>query len=318
MSIIRTLPFAALSATLLAAGGAAAQSMSSIDAREAYEQREIDRGIRNGSLTPNEAYRLQNGLDRVERYEQRARADGIVTPYEHQRLDRMLDREQHSIYRESHDAQRTDGRGWYGRDGWGRDGWRHDGYGYNHGWDRDGGNRGIEGRDARNEQRIYDGVRDGSINRREFGQLERGQERIDRYEARARADGVVTPYERNRIDQMQNRESRQIYADRHNAYNAPGTPPTNGTQPGTGSHNWGGFQGSPQAGNTPPTAPTQPGTHNWGGYRTQQFTPINRPTQPANGGYRMQQASAAPTQAPTMTHASAAPAPTGGRTFGGR
>src|SRR5215475_8206990 len=315
MSLIRTLPFAALSATLLAAGGASAQSMYSIDQRQDYQQDRIERGIRDGQITRSEAYRLEQGERAIDRAQARARGDGVVTPQERARIDRMVDREGREIYRQSHDNQqawdrgqswgRTDGRydGWHdryaGRDGWGRGGWdhdgwgrdggRHDGYADNRSWDHDGWNRGnhsgwgqgnhngwdgnrpsgIERRDARNEQRIYNGVHDGSINRREFGQLQRGQERIDRYEARARSDGNVSPYERNRIDQMQNRESRQIYADRHNASNAPGTPPTNGMQPGTGSHNWGGFQRSPQAGNPPPTSGTQPGTgsHNWGGFQ---------------------------------------------------
>ena len=99
---------------------------------------------RNGSLTPGEASRLERGMDRVERYEDRARADGRVSGYERQRLDNMLDREQGAIRRESNDGQRTDGRGWGGRDGWGRDrdGGRHDQYGDNRGWDRDrGGDR---------------------------------------------------------------------------------------------------------------------------------------------------------------------------------
>ena len=68
----------------------------------------------------------------------------------------------------------------------------------------------------------------------------------------------MTSGERNRIDGMQNRESRQIYADRHNDRTATGTvptPPTSGTPTGNGSRN-GGWQHAPQAGNTPPTTPT--------------------------------------------------------------
>jgi len=318
MSKFRIIPYAVLSAGLLAAGGASAQSMSSIDAREAAQQERIERGIRDGSLTRGEARQLERGEQRIERYEQRARADGVVTSQERQRLDRMLDHEGRDIYRDTHNDRRADGRGWGDRDGWGRDrdGWgRHEGWNRDHdgdrgrheGWTRGEhngweGNRppGIERRDARAEQRIHDGVRDGSLTRGEANQLQRGQNRIDRYEARARSDGVVTPQERNRIENMQNRESRQIYADRHNDR----TTPTTGTQPAA-SHNWGnGGWRQPQAGNTTPTG-TQPntGSRSWSGFRTQQ-------------------ASATPTAAPrpTMTRASApAPAPsTGARSWGGR
>jgi hypothetical protein len=353
MSKFRTIPYAVLSAGLLAAGGASAQSMGSIDQRQDYQQDRIERGIRDGQITRSEAYRLEQGERAIDRAQARARADGAVTPQERARLDRMVDREGRAIYRESHDNQRADGRSWGGHDGWGRD---RDGWGRNEGWNRDhdGGDRGrhegwargehngwdgnrppgIERRDARQDQRIHDGMRDGSLTRGEANRLERGQDHINRYEARARSDGVVTPQERNRIDNVQNRESRQIYAARHNDRTAPTTTSATGTPP-AGSHNWGnaGWR-QPQAGNTPPTTPgTQPntGSRNWSGWHTQQASAA--PTAPAPGtqpntgsrnwsGFRTQQASATPTATPrpTMTRASSpAPSPsTGARSYGGR
>ena len=249
MSIFRTIPYAVLSGSLLVGGGAYAQSMSTIDQRQDYQQDRIEHGIRDGQITSSEARRLEQGERAIDRAQARARADGVVTPQERARIDRMTDREGREIYRQSHDRQQawdrgqswghTDGRydGWRdngGRqDGWGRGGDRdgdrgqHNGWarGEHNGWD---GNRppGIERRDARQDQRIQNGVRDGSLTHGEANRLEHGQDRINRYEARARSDGVVTPGERSRIDGMQNRESRQIYADRHNDRTATGTLPT--------------------------------------------------------------------------------------------
>jgi len=323
MSIFRTIPYAVLSGTLLVGGSAYAQSMYSIDQRQDYQQDRIERGIRDGQITRSEASRLEQGERAIDRAQARARADGVVTQQERARLDRMVDREGRQIYQQSHDRQqawdrgqnwgRTDGR----YDGWRDNGGRHDGWGQNHGSDRDrdgdrgqhngwargehngwDGNRppGIERRDARDDRRIQNGVRDGSLTHGEANRLEHGQNRIDRYEARARSDGVVTPGERNRIDGMQNRESRQIYADRHNGRTATGTPPTTpptGTQPGSG------WQHAPRAANTTPTTPTtgtQPnsGSRSWG-----------------NGGPRMQQAATTTPTAPrpTMTRVSS---PSGG------
>ena len=137
MSRLRTIPYAVLTVGLLAAGGASAQSMSSFDQREAAQQDRIDAGRRDGSLTRSEAYRLEQGEQRINRYEARARADGVVTPGERQRLDGMLDREGHQINRERNDGQRADGRdngnhGWDrgNHNGWnqsdaGRNGWNH-------------------------------------------------------------------------------------------------------------------------------------------------------------------------------------------------
>ena len=348
MSKFRSIPYAVLSGALLVGGGASAQSMYDIDRRQDYQQNRIEQGIQSGQITRNEAYRLEQGERAIDRAQARARADGVVTPQERARIDRMTDRESRDIYRQSHDSQqswdrgqqwgRTDGRydGWRdryagrdGRDGWGNhdggnnnwgnrggDPGRHYGWdnGQHNGWD---GNRppGVERRDASADRRIDNGVRDGSLTRGEANRLDRGQNRIDRYEARARSDGNVSPYEHNRIDQMQNRESQRIYDARHNDRTASTTPttPATGTQP---SHSWGnGWQHSQNP--TTPTAGTQPTQQqpqrtwggNNGGWRTQQASgtpqqPVTQPTQQQpqrtwggnNGGFRMQQASATPQQ----------------------
>jgi hypothetical protein len=299
MSKFRTIPYAVLAAGLLAAGGASAQSMSSIDAREAAQQERIERGIRDGSLTRSEARQLERGEQRIERYEQRARADGVVTPQERQRLDHMLDREGRAIHRDTHNDQRADGRGWGGHDGWGRD------------RDHDGWDRGRHEGWTRGEHNGWDGNRPPGIARRDA--------REDRFERRdARED---------RFERRDAREDRR-FGDRRDSHTA------SNTQPGNGSHNWGNGGGhQPQAGNTTPTTGTQPASsHNWGngGWRQPQAgntTAHATGTQPNTGsrnwsGFRTQQASATPTAQPrpTMTRASApAPAPsTGARSYGGR
>jgi hypothetical protein len=153
-----------LSGSLLVGGGAYAQSMSSIDQRQDYQQDRIERGIRDGQITSGEARRLEQGERAIDRAQARARADGVVTSQERARIDRMTDRESRDIYRESHDNQRANGNGSGGRDGWGRDrdAWNHGGdrnrdggnnggdrdrNAWNHGGDRDrdhdGGNRGL-------------------------------------------------------------------------------------------------------------------------------------------------------------------------------
>jgi hypothetical protein len=351
MSKFRSIPYAVLSGALLVGGGASAQSMYDIDRRQDYQQNRIEQGIQSGQITRSEAYRLEQGERAIDRAQARARADGVVTPQERARIDRMTDRESREIYRDDHNSRQawdrgqqwghTDGRydGWRdrytgrdGRDGWGshnggngnwgnnnwgnRDGdpGRHYGWdnGQHNGWD---GNRppGVERRDASADRRIDNGVRDGSLTHGEANRLERGQNRIDRYEARARSDGNVTPYEHNRIDQMQNRESQRIYDARHNDRTASTTPttPTSGTQP---SHSWGNGWQHQQAPTTSTagTQPTQQPQRNWGGnnggWRMQQASapaPQQPATQPAqqptrswsgnNGGFRMQQASATPT-----------------------
>ncbi|MPZ31941.1 MAG: hypothetical protein GEV13_13235 [Rhodospirillales bacterium] len=316
MSKFRTIPYAALAGSLLVGGSAYAQSMYSIDQRQDYQQNRIEQGIRSGQITRGEAYRLEQGERAVDRAQARARADGVVTYQERNRIDNMVDRQGRQIYRQGHDRQqawdrsqnwgRTDGRrdGWNDRYAWGghnRGGWdrgHNDNYnggdrGKHYGWDRGNhygwdGNRppGAERRDAWNDRRLDNGRRDGSLTRGEGNRLDRGQNRIDRYQAGARSDGRVTPYERGRIDQMQNNQRQRIYNARHNERTRPTTP---GQQP---SANWGhGSWRMQQAGMTQQAPRRQQPQQNWGG----------------GGGRRMQQAGA---PAPRQVSAPAAPRPT--------
>jgi hypothetical protein len=296
---LRTLPYAVLAGGLLAGGSAYAQSMYSIDQRQDYQQNQIERGIRSGQITRSEAYRLEQGERAIDRAQARARADGEVTSRERARVDHMTDRQGRQIHRQSHDSQQawdrgqrwgsTDGR----RDGWQDRGGRHYGWGQDRGGDRGqhygwtrgqhngwDGNRppGVERRDAWNSQRVHNGRHDGSLTHGETSRLQHNQNGIDRYQARARSDGRVSPYERGRIDQMQNNQSQRIYNARHNERTQPTAPRQ---QP---SHNWGNGGWRMQQANMTQQAPR---TQSWGG-----------------GGARMQQASA-PRQVAT--------APSGGR-----
>ncbi len=149
MSTLRHIPYAALAAgSLLVGSGAYAQSMYSIDQRQADQQDWIRHGVRDGQLTPGETARLEQGERAINRAQARAEADGHVSPWERQRIDAMVNRESREIYRDEHNNRTASG----GRDGWGRDGWRdHD----HDAWrDRDhDGWRGRDGRDHRDADR---------------------------------------------------------------------------------------------------------------------------------------------------------------------
>ncbi len=73
----------------------------------------------------------------------------------------------------------------------------------------------LDQRDAYLQQRIDAGIRDGSLTRREAAELQNNQARIDRMEARAMADGHISRTERERIVQMQNRQSAAIERERN-------------------------------------------------------------------------------------------------------
>lgn len=76
-----------------------------IDRRQANQEKRIQQGVDSGSLNKREASRLERGEKRIERMEEKAKADGRVTPQERARLQRAENVQSKRIYREKHDAQ---------------------------------------------------------------------------------------------------------------------------------------------------------------------------------------------------------------------
>lgn len=74
-----------------------------IEQRQANQERRIQEGIANGSLTPHEAARLERGQARIRQMERQARANGVVTRFEMIEIDRELDRQSSRIARATHD-----------------------------------------------------------------------------------------------------------------------------------------------------------------------------------------------------------------------
>ena len=74
---------------------------------------------------------------------------------------------------------------------------------------------GVDRREHRQQRRIHQGVKSGSLSRREAARMERQQARTRRLEAKAKADGKVTRRERARLQHRENRTSRRIYRQKH-------------------------------------------------------------------------------------------------------
>lgn len=70
---------------------------------------------------------------------------------------------------------------------------------------------------VRQQKRIVQGAKSGELTRQEIKQLERQQRHINRSKKRAKADGVVTPAERVRLNGKQNRASRNIRRQKNDA-----------------------------------------------------------------------------------------------------
>lgn len=73
----------------------------------------------------------------------------------------------------------------------------------------------IEQRDRAAQEQIGSGVQSGQLTHREAARLEAERMRIEHLESVARADGVLTRYERARIREAQDHLSRNIYREAH-------------------------------------------------------------------------------------------------------
>ncbi|MBI5855417.1 MAG: hypothetical protein HZB35_09375 [Nitrospirae bacterium] len=74
---------------------------------------------------------------------------------------------------------------------------------------------GIDQRQANQEQRIDQGIASGQLTGHEAARLNRQQDRIDKMENHAKADGVVTKRERARLHAAQDHASRTIARQKH-------------------------------------------------------------------------------------------------------
>ena len=195
-------------ATLIAAafpaifGSAAwAQSNGSADMyqRNVYQQQRIEQGLRDGSLTVQEAARLEQGQARINQMESRAAADGRVSRDERARINDAQNRQSAAIDRERNDGQRGDPNS--------RSSQRM---------------REDVQRNVNEQRRIAEGVHSGQITNREAARLEHGQARTASAEARAGRDGHIDRYEQRGIQHKENHQSRAIHHERHDSQTRSG------------------------------------------------------------------------------------------------
>jgi hypothetical protein len=69
------------------------------------QEKRIEGGIRNGSLTNHEVAKLERGQARIDRKEARAGSDGHVSKAEQRDIQRAENRQSKRIHHEKRDAQ---------------------------------------------------------------------------------------------------------------------------------------------------------------------------------------------------------------------
>lgn len=98
--------FSALPACVVRSTVVEERPTGDIPARIASQQQRIDQGVASGELTRGEANLLQDNLNYVRSEFARMRADGLLTPREVDRLERLLDNNSQMIFNKKHNPAR--------------------------------------------------------------------------------------------------------------------------------------------------------------------------------------------------------------------
>ena len=171
-----------------------AQSTATEVQRDVNQQERIEQGLQSGQLNTREAARLEKEESKVNKLEANALKDGKLSDQEKARIQGAQNKVSRDIYKEKHDAQT--------------------------GNPNSASSKRMQADVQRNinqEKRIEQGVQSGQLTNREVGKLQRGQARVDRKEARAGADGHVGAGEEARIQHAENRQSKRIFRQKHDA-----------------------------------------------------------------------------------------------------
>jgi hypothetical protein len=161
--------------------------------RNVNQQQRIEQGLQSGELSTKEAGRLEREQQHVDRLQARSLRDGEVTAGEQARIDKAQNVASADIYRQKHDAQT--------------------------GNPNSASSQRMQAdvqRNVNQQQRIQNGMENGSLTNHEAARLEAGQARTDRKIANAAADGRVGAVEQGRIRRSENRQSANVYRKKHN------------------------------------------------------------------------------------------------------
>ena len=184
-----------VSALLAAASvGAYAQTAASTVQRDVNQEKRIEQGLQNGSLTTREAAILQRDEAKVSKMQSQALKDGKLTDAERARLNAAQNKTSRDIATAEHNGV--------------------------NGNPLSASSQRMQADVQRNinqQQRVEAGIQNGSLTNHEAAKLERGQAKVDRKEYAAGRDGHVGAREQKRVQRTDNRQSKRIYREKHDA-----------------------------------------------------------------------------------------------------
>jgi hypothetical protein len=188
----RTLIATALS--LACAGAFAQTTAASTTQRDVSQQTRIENGLKDGSLSTQEAAKLEKEESHVDRLQAKALKNGTLSAAERARLNAAQNKVSGDIAADRHNAVT--------------------------GNPNSASSQRMQAdvaRDVNQEKRINAGVQNGSLTNHEVAKLERGQAHVDHQEAAAGHNGHVSKGEQASIQRSENRQSKRIHREKTDA-----------------------------------------------------------------------------------------------------
>lgn len=184
-------------AVVLAVGMSLPAFAARPDRRAVRQQHRIERGLNNGQMTGREAAKVEKREAKIDAQVAHDRAEngGKLTPQERSQVNREQNSVSREIYSEKHNGQTQAG----------------------------AEKMGVNARENRQQGRIEQGLQSGQLTGNEAAHLEKREAKIDSQADAERAanGGKLTPAERVKIEHEQDRASKAIYEQKHDAQTQP-------------------------------------------------------------------------------------------------
>jgi hypothetical protein len=190
----RSLIAISMSLVLFASVDAQEQPAAVAAQRDANQQERIEQGLQSGQLSSKEAGQLERDEQRLDRTQAHdLKTGGALTPQEKAQITHEQNQVSRDIYQDKHNAVT--------------------------GNPSSVSSQRLQAdvqRNANQQQRIANGINNGSLTNKEAGHLEGGQARVNRNEANAAANGHVGAGEQAHIQGRENHQSKRVHDKKHN------------------------------------------------------------------------------------------------------
>ncbi|MFC1500982.1 hypothetical protein ACFL58_00840 [Elusimicrobiota bacterium] len=189
--------------------------------RGGNKAKRVRQGVQSGELTRVEAKKLKREGKQIKRMKNRAKADGVVTEGEKQRIKAKTKAHSRHIYKEKHDAQKSGKKVVVNKNVVVVKPKHRKRVVVNKNVVVAPAPAMVGVKKAKKKktqmQRIRQGMKSGELTESEAKDLLRGQKELQKLRNDAMSDGVMTKQEKKLINKKSKAENKKIYAEKHDA-----------------------------------------------------------------------------------------------------